>query len=95
MPPPSFPSLPPWQIPSAPETREELRVGLPDSGVDVWKEGEFLIFDDSFEQEIWVVNPTLPHGAVDPSKAVFLLSVDVWHPNLEQSARDTLGPLPF
>ena len=83
------------QVPSAPLTREELRVGLPDSGVDVWTEGQFLIFDDSFEQEIWVVNPSVPQGVIDQSKAVLLLSVDVWHPNLKQTDRDALGPLPF
>ena len=54
-----------------------------------------MVFDDSFEQEIWVVNPSVPQGVVDVTKAVLLLSVDVWHPNLPQGARDTLKPMPY
>ena len=87
--------LPFHQVPSDPKSRAQLRVGLPDSGVSSWNEGEFLVFDDSFEQEIWVVNPSVPQGVVDVTKAVLLLSVDVWHPNLPQGARDTLKPMPY
>jgi len=82
-------------IPSGPEVRSELRVGAPDSGAASWTDDDFLIFDDSFEQEIWVKNPGVKQGEVDQTKAVLLLSVDVWHPNLPQKFRDSLGPLPF
>ncbi|GFR68195.1 aspartate beta-hydroxylase [Elysia marginata] len=48
-----------------------------------WKEGEVLIFDDSFEHEVW-------H---EGSELRLVLIVDVWHPELTQQQRRTLSPI--
>ncbi|XP_017476483.1 PREDICTED: uncharacterized protein LOC108366554 isoform X2 [Rhagoletis zephyria] len=48
-----------------------------------WIEGEFLIFDDSFEHEVW-------HNG---SSFRLVLIVDVWHPDLSVQQRRTLTPI--
>nr|XP_036225761.1 aspartyl/asparaginyl beta-hydroxylase isoform X2 [Bactrocera oleae] len=48
-----------------------------------WKEGEFLIFDDSFEHEVWHNGTSLR----------LVLIVDVWHPDLSAMKRRTLSPI--
>ncbi|KAM3927849.1 aspartyl/asparaginyl beta-hydroxylase [Leptodactylus fuscus] len=45
-----------------------------------WKEGKVLIFDDSFEHEVW--------QEADAYRLIFI--VDVWHPELTQHQRRTL-----
>ncbi|XP_072007937.1 aspartyl/asparaginyl beta-hydroxylase isoform X2 [Engystomops pustulosus] len=45
-----------------------------------WKEGKVLIFDDSFEHEVW--------QDADSYRLIFI--VDVWHPELTQHQRRTL-----
>lgn len=45
-----------------------------------WKEGEVLIFDDSFEHEVW-------HNGSDIR---LVLIVDVWHPELTQQEKSSL-----
>uniref|UniRef100_A0A8C7NC12 Aspartate beta-hydroxylase n=1 Tax=Oncorhynchus kisutch TaxID=8019 RepID=A0A8C7NC12_ONCKI len=46
-----------------------------------WEEGKVLIFDDSFEHEVW--------QDADSYRLIFI--VDVWHPELTQ--RVTEGPV--
>ncbi|XP_049309752.1 tanabin isoform X3 [Bactrocera dorsalis] len=48
-----------------------------------WKEGEFLIFDDSFEHEVWHNGTSLR----------LVLIVDVWHPDLSAMKRRTLSAI--
>ncbi|KAM9500698.1 aspartyl/asparaginyl beta-hydroxylase isoform 2-T2 [Clarias gariepinus] len=48
-----------------------------------WEEGKVLIFDDSFEHEVW--------QDADSYRLIFI--IDVWHPELSQSQRQTLSPI--
>lgn len=48
-----------------------------------WEEGKVLIFDDSFEHEVW--------QDADTYRLIFI--VDVWHPELSQSQRHSLSPI--
>ncbi|XP_062235153.1 aspartyl/asparaginyl beta-hydroxylase-like isoform X11 [Platichthys flesus] len=48
-----------------------------------WQEGKVLIFDDSFEHEVW--QDAVSH------RLIFI--VDVWHPELTQHQRQTLSPI--
>lgn len=48
-----------------------------------WKEGEWLIFDDSFEHEVWHNGTSLR----------LVLIVDVWHPDLTSEERMNLTPI--
>ncbi|XP_048865848.1 aspartyl/asparaginyl beta-hydroxylase isoform X2 [Brienomyrus brachyistius] len=48
-----------------------------------WEEGRVLIFDDSFEHEVW--------QEADSYRLIFI--VDVWHPELTQYQRQTLSPI--
>ncbi|KAL6490424.1 hypothetical protein MHYP_G00007690 [Metynnis hypsauchen] len=47
------------------------------------KRGQVLIFDDSFEHEVW--------QEADSYRLIFI--VDVWHPELSQSQRHALSPI--
>ena len=49
----------------------------------VLREGEVLVFDDSFEQEVWFTS--LSPGLV--------LSMEVWHPDLSTEQRKRLSPI--
>ncbi|XP_066482314.1 aspartyl/asparaginyl beta-hydroxylase isoform X7 [Tiliqua scincoides] len=46
----------------------------------IWEEGKVLIFDDSFEHEVWQ----------DANRYRLIFIVDVWHPELTQQQRRTL-----
>ncbi|XP_037829267.1 aspartyl/asparaginyl beta-hydroxylase [Kryptolebias marmoratus] len=48
-----------------------------------WDEGKVLIFDDSFEHEVWQ----------EASSYRLIFIVDVWHPELTQYQRQTLSPI--
>lgn len=48
-----------------------------------WKEGKVLIFDDSFEHEVW-------HNGTNVR---LVLIVDVWHPDLTEEERTNLYPI--
>uniref|UniRef100_A0A671WET1 Un-named hu7910 n=1 Tax=Sparus aurata TaxID=8175 RepID=A0A671WET1_SPAAU len=48
-----------------------------------WEEGKVLIFDDSFEHEVW--------QEADSYRLIFI--VDVWHPELTAYQRQTLSPI--
>ncbi|KAJ8010638.1 hypothetical protein DPEC_G00077160 [Dallia pectoralis] len=48
-----------------------------------WEEGKVLIFDDSFDHEVW--------QDADSYRLIFI--VDVWHPELTQYQRQTLSPI--
>jgi aspartate beta-hydroxylase len=48
-----------------------------------WEEGKFIIFDDSFEHEVW-------H---DGTELRLVLIVDIWHPEITASERATLSPI--
>uniref|UniRef100_A0A336M2W2 CSON011023 protein n=1 Tax=Culicoides sonorensis TaxID=179676 RepID=A0A336M2W2_CULSO len=54
-----------------------LRVG---NETKSWKEGEWLIFDDSFEHEVW-------HNGTESR---LVLIVDIWHPEITEEERKTL-----
>lgn len=45
-----------------------------------WTEGKFLIFDDSFEHEVW-------HNGTETR---LILIIDLWHPELTESEKKTL-----
>ncbi|XP_068568869.1 aspartyl/asparaginyl beta-hydroxylase isoform X12 [Cebidichthys violaceus] len=48
-----------------------------------WEEGRVLIFDDSFEHEVW--------QEADSYRLIFI--VDVWHPELTAHQRQNLSPI--
>jgi aspartate beta-hydroxylase len=48
-----------------------------------WQNGEWLIFDDSFEHEVW-------HNG---TKTRLVLIVDVWHPEITDDERNSLAPI--
>lgn len=48
-----------------------------------WVEGKFIIFDDSFEHEVW-------HDGTTPR---LVLIVDFWHPELTDAQKRTLSPI--
>ncbi|XP_061820989.1 aspartyl/asparaginyl beta-hydroxylase-like isoform X7 [Nerophis lumbriciformis] len=48
-----------------------------------WEEGKVLIFDDSFEHEVW--------QEADAYRLIFI--VDVWHPQLTAQQRQTLSAI--
>lgn len=48
-----------------------------------WKEGEWLIFDDSFEHEVW-------HNGTDFR---LILIVDVWHPEIAGHEQKSLSQI--
>ncbi|XP_057680550.1 aspartyl/asparaginyl beta-hydroxylase isoform X2 [Corythoichthys intestinalis] len=48
-----------------------------------WEEGKVLIFDDSFEHEVW--------QEADSLRLIFI--VDVWHPQLTANQRHTLSAI--
>ncbi|XP_056154994.1 aspartyl/asparaginyl beta-hydroxylase isoform X2 [Lampris incognitus] len=48
-----------------------------------WEEGKVLVFDDSFEHEVW--------QEADSFRLIFI--VDVWHPELTAQQRQTLSPI--
>ncbi|XP_027860204.1 aspartyl/asparaginyl beta-hydroxylase isoform X3 [Xiphophorus couchianus] len=71
--------------------RMHLGLVIPASGCRIrctdqtreWEEGKVLIFDDSFEHEVW--------QEADSYRLIFI--VDVWHPELSQYQRQTLSPI--
>ncbi|ESO95209.1 hypothetical protein LOTGIDRAFT_144765, partial [Lottia gigantea] len=48
-----------------------------------WKEGEVIIFDDSFEHEVWHDGETFR----------LVLIIDFWHPDIPDKQRRTIGPV--
>ena len=48
-----------------------------------WEEGKFLVFDDSFEHEVW-------HNG---TRSRLVLIMDVWHPDLPPARRKALTPI--
>ena len=48
-----------------------------------WKEGKFIIFDDSFEHEVW-------HNG---TRLRLILIVDIWHPDIPPFERASLSPI--
>lgn len=48
-----------------------------------WKRGKFIIFDDSFEHEVWY----------EGSGFRLVLIVDFWHPELTPQQRASLTPI--
>lgn len=54
--------------------------GFPVFSYRSWEEGKVLIFDDSFEHEVW--------QDADTYRLIFI--VDVWHPELTAQQRRTL-----
>jgi aspartate beta-hydroxylase len=58
----------------------EIRVG---DGKRSWQAGECLVFDDSFEHEVW-------HRGASPR---VVLLVDCWHPSLTAQEREIIERL--
>lgn len=48
-----------------------------------WTEGEIMVFDDSFEHEVWHNGTTYR----------LILIVDVWHPDLTAHEKKSLVPI--
>lgn len=48
-----------------------------------WEEGKFIIFDDSFDHEVWHTG----------SSYRLVLIIDLWHPELTAEERRTLSPI--
>lgn len=48
-----------------------------------WIEGKFIIFDDSFEHEVWN----------NGNELRLVLIVDLWHPDLKESIKRQLTPI--
>lgn len=48
-----------------------------------WEEGKIMVFDDSFEHEVW-------HNGTDIR---LILIIDVWHPDLTPDQKKTLVPI--
>lgn len=48
-----------------------------------WKEGEWLIFDDSYEHEVWQNGTSFR----------LVLIVDVWHPDLTEEEKSSMSPI--
>jgi aspartate beta-hydroxylase len=48
-----------------------------------WIEGKLIIFDDSFDHEVWN----------DGKEFRLVLIVDLWHPDLKDSTKKQLGPI--
>uniref|UniRef100_A0A3B4Z1W2 Aspartyl/asparaginy/proline hydroxylase domain-containing protein n=1 Tax=Stegastes partitus TaxID=144197 RepID=A0A3B4Z1W2_9TELE len=65
--------------------RMHLGLVVPKQGCRIryCKHGKVLIFDDSFEHEVW--------QDADSFRLIFI--VDVWHPELTQYQRQTLSPI--
>ena len=58
-----------------------IRVG--DAPPRAWREGEVLVFDDSFEHEVWYEpDPSLPNGG--PDRVIALCHC--WHPQISKDA---------
>lgn len=71
--------------------RAHLGLKVPDNvflrvsneSVRTWHEGEFIVFDDSFEHEVW-------HNGTEHR---LVLIVDLWHPDLTLAQRSALTPI--
>ncbi|KAK1173879.1 aspartyl/asparaginyl beta-hydroxylase-like isoform X1, partial [Acipenser oxyrinchus oxyrinchus] len=71
--------------------RMHLGLVIPNEGCQIkcandtrsWEEGKVLIFNDSFEHEVW--------QDADGYRLIFI--VDVWHPELTPHQRRTLSPI--
>ena len=70
------------QVPSDPTGLSTLRVA--DQQL-TWEEGKLLVFDDSFDHEVWYDNPQ--------KKPRIVLIVDLWHPELTKAQRKSLSPI--
>ena len=57
-----------------------IRVGTESKS---WQEGKLLIFDDSFEHEVW-------HNGTEFR---LILIIDMWHPDLTDDQRRQLSPI--
>jgi len=70
------------QVPSDPTGLSTLRVA--DQQL-TWEEGKLLVFDDSFDHEVWYDNPQ--------KKPRIVLIMDLWHPELTKAQRKSLSPI--
>ena len=48
-----------------------------------WREGDWLIFDDSYEHEVW-------HNGTSTR---LVLIVDVWHPDVTEEEKKTMSAI--
>ena len=63
---------------------EKLEIRIADRHT-TWKEGQFLIIDDSFEHELWYQKK---HGGIR-----LVLLIDMWHPDLTKDQISNIPPL--
>lgn len=70
------------KVPSDPTGLSTLRVA--DQQL-TWEEGKLLVFDDSFDHEVWYDNPQREPRIV--------LIMDLWHPELTKAQRQSLSPI--
>lgn len=49
-----------------------------DGEARTWREGQCMVFDDSFVHSVWQ----------NSTQVRIILIVDIWHPNLDESARE-------
>uniref|UniRef100_H2ZBL5 Aspartyl/asparaginy/proline hydroxylase domain-containing protein n=1 Tax=Ciona savignyi TaxID=51511 RepID=H2ZBL5_CIOSA len=65
-----------------PQTGDGVRIRCADD-IRTWEEGKVLIFDDSYEHEVWQNAETFR----------LILIVDVWHPDLSEREKRNLMPI--
>ena len=63
-----------------PKGKMELRVA---DQFLTWKEGEIIVFDESFEHEVWQ----------EAKSERIVLIVDIWHPELDEITKASLTPI--
>ena len=70
--------------------RAHLGLKIPDGGyirvaneTRQWIEGKVIVFDDSFEHEVWYNGDSIR----------LVLIIDVWHPDLGELKRNELSPI--
>jgi len=51
--------------------------------VRTWEEGKVMIFDDSFEHEVW--------QQAESFRLIFI--IDIWHPDITQKEIKSLSPI--
>lgn len=85
--------------------RAHLGLRVPDTGPRMrvadrhltWNEGEVLVFDDSFDHEVWFDNNAREgegrksSGGADDVRVVLI--VDLWHPELDEQTKAGLSPI--
>jgi hypothetical protein len=72
------------RVPIMNEHRSEIRVA---EEIRQWQEGGFLIFDDSFEHEVWWQHGKARNAGGDKGGERVVLILDIFHPQLPEERR--------